>query len=177
MCADGGWSADESQDPHHFFYPRTIITTSRRNRHSRVETRATCSWRGVMARNTCSVRVEMSWLKTHVRYAWRCHGSRHMLGAYEADLGRDRLEIQIRKLNNVSRYLIDHTVSQIQLKINDLSTVNTSGLVNTIRNRETCFEADFTVSDFSFRILSTRSLGYGESEIESDIWISNRSRP
>ena len=29
-------------------------------------------------------------------------------------LGRDRLKIQIRKLNKVSSYLIDHTVLQIQ---------------------------------------------------------------
>ena len=28
--------------------------------------------------------------------------------------GRDQLEIQIRKPNKVSSYLIDHTVSQIQ---------------------------------------------------------------
>ena len=32
-------------------------------------------------------------------------------------LERDRLEIQIRKLNKISRYLIDHTVSQIRYKI------------------------------------------------------------
>ena len=29
-------------------------------------------------------------------------------------IGRDRLEIQIRKLNKVSSYHIDHTVSQMQ---------------------------------------------------------------
>ena len=32
----------------------------------------------------------------------------------DVKLGRDRLDIQIRKLNKVSSHLFDHTVSQIQ---------------------------------------------------------------
>ena len=36
------------------------------------------------------------------------------LTTHRNNLGRDRLEIQIRKLNKVSSYLIDHTVSQIR---------------------------------------------------------------
>ena len=30
--------------------------------------------------------------------------------------------------------------------------VNTSGLLNSTRNRETCFEIGFTVSDFTYKI-------------------------
>ena len=33
--------------------------------------------------------------------------------------------------------------------------VNTGGLVNNTRNRETCFDAGFTVSDFSFRVIKS----------------------
>ena len=51
-----------------------------------------------------------------------------------------------------------------------ISMINTSGLVNNIQNRETCFEAGFMVSE-----LSIRSLGFGESDVESDIQISGWS--
>ena len=54
--------------------------------------------------------------------------------------------------------------------------VNASGLVNSTRNRGTCFAASFTVSDFLVSVLSNRSLGCGASDDESDILISNRSR-
>ena len=61
--------------------------------------------------------------------------------------------------------------------VDRIDTVNTGGLVNNIRNRETRFEAGFTVSEFSCRVSSNRSLGFGEFGFESDIRISNRSRP
>ena len=69
-------------------------------------------------------------------------------------LGRDRLEIKIRKLNKVSGYLIDRTrFRKYNRKLMLASAVDTGGLVNNTRNRETCFEASFTVSDFSFRVI------------------------
>ena len=93
-------------------------------------------------------------------------------------LGRDRLEIQIRKLNKVSSYLLDRTVSQIQQKLNAcIYGQHQRGLENNTRHRENCLEAGFAVSDFSFRVIENRSLGFGESDVESDIRISNRSRP
>ena len=39
-----------------------------------------------------------------------------------------------------------------------LSMVNSGGLVNNTRNRETCFEAGFTVSDFSFSVIKSIAL-------------------
>ena len=54
--------------------------------------------------------------------------------------------------------------------------VNTGGLLNNTGNRETCLEARFTVSDFNFRVQIDRLVS-GESDVESDIPISNRPRP
>ena len=55
--------------------------------------------------------------------------------------------------------------------------VSTGGHVNNSRNRETCFEAGFTVSGFSFRVNEINRLVSDESDVDSDNLISNRSRP
>ena len=52
--------------------------------------------------------------------------------------------------------------------------VNTSGPVNNTRNRENCLEAGFGILVLE---LSNRLLGFGESDVESDVRISNRLRP
>ena len=53
------------------------------------------------------------------------------------------------QLNKVSSYLIDLTVSQIQLKINAFIYDQLRRPVNNAK-LETCFKAGFTVSNFSF---------------------------
>ena len=57
-----------------------------------------------------------------------------------------------------------------------VSMVNTSGPVNKTRSRETCVEAGFTVSDISFRVIDSIAW-FRRIRLESDIRISNRSRP
>ena len=57
-----------------------------------------------------------------------------------------------------------------------VSMVNTGSLVNNIRNRETGYEAGFTVSDLSFRVDKSIEW-FRRIRVESDIRISNRSRP
>ena len=54
--------------------------------------------------------------------------------------------------------------------------VSTSRPVNKTRNRETCVEAGFTVSDISFRVIDSIAW-FRRNRLESDIRISNRSRP
>ena len=79
----------------------------------------------------------------------------HLIRICLLQLGRGRLKIQIRKPNKVSSYLINHTVSKYNRKLLLVSMVNTSGLVNNTRNRETGFPAGFMVSDFSFRVIKS----------------------
>ena len=50
--------------------------------------------------------------------------------------------------------------------------VNTSSLVNNTRNCETCFKADFTISDFCFRdIKSIAWFQQIQRRIQHVIWI------
>ena len=57
--------------------------------------------------------------------------------------------------------------------------VNNSSLVNNTRNHETCFDAGFTVSDYSFgrSYQIDRLVSADPTDIECNIRISNRSRP
>ena len=57
-----------------------------------------------------------------------------------------------------------------------VSMVNNSNVVSNIQNREICYKTGFMVFILVSE-LSKRSLGFRESDVESDVQIYNRSRP
>ena len=106
------------------------------------------------------------------------YSARHFVWtSYVTLQGRDRLEIQIKKLNEVSSYLIEHTVSQIQLKVN--ACIYGQHQWSCKQHSKPWNRPSRPVLRFPILVseLSKRSLGFGEFDVESDIRISNRSNP
>ena len=77
---------------------------------------------------------------------------------------RDRLVIRILKLISFKLSNRPHGFADTIWKLMLVSMVNTGRHVNITRNRETRFEAGFTVSDFSFKVIKSRWIAWFQRE-------------